>query len=251
MASTLRALLNDPRDRVFVFVLEEALAHFDRCDGAGVEIEETVHLLGELSVVSGNAVVVLSDFSLEEVDRSLAPLRLPGCGQGGLEIRVTAGEIVRSRIAADLDPVRRRMRTHNDGVKRLKILDEGLSIGLDHGGDPELEVCARELARSAVALAPAFYRVRFDRSVTHVTFSGASKGRALARIMCCDPFLDRIPLVFCGRSVDVGATARSFGGNVISVGEYSRDEGDVALPGTNDVRWLIRDFLADLSTRSR
>lgn len=248
MASTLRALLTDPRDRLFVFVYEEALAPPDG-GGDAADTAETIRLLGRLSEVGGNAVVVLSDRSLDAVDRSLAPLRLPGCGQSGLEIRGPGGDVVRSRVVADLDPVRRRMQARCDAG--LDIVDEGLAIGLHHGGDPELEIRARELARSAVALAPAFYRVRFDRDVTRVTFAGASKGRALAQIMCCDRFIERIPLVFCGRSIDdVGAAARSFGGNVISVGECAGDDGDVSLPGINDVRWLIRDFLADLSARS-
>lgn len=251
LKSTMRALFADPRDKAFVFALDRVLLRPEEVDEARLGAGDLTDLLADLARASGGAVAVLSDRPLEEVDRILAPLRLPGCGRGGLEVRVPGGSCIALRSAADLDPVRRFVDAAGRVPVGLAIEDEGLAIVLRHDGAGDLEPAARRIAHEAVALAPAVYRVRASAGAVKVTFAGASRGRALGRLMSCDFFSARLPVVFgCDVEDDeVYSAIRSFGGTAIQVGSRSGHEADIVVPGSNDVRWLIRDFLADLAGR--
>ncbi|WP_333823662.1 hypothetical protein [Pinisolibacter sp.] len=249
--NAVRALFSDPREKAFIFAMEGGLIRSDDLDETRFAAEELADLLGELSSASDGAVAVLSDRPLAETDRLLAPLSLPGCGSSGLELRIPGGAHLKLRIEADLDPVRRFLDGTLRGDTLLGVDDDGLSIALTHGGEPEAVERARVLAREAVSLAPAAYRVRFEEAATRITFAGVSKARAVRRLMSCDYFIERIPVVFGGRVCDddVYSVVRSFGGTAIQVGSRDGHCADIQVPGSNDVRWLIRDFLADLGDR--
>lgn len=249
LKDAVRALFSDPRDKAFIFALEGALIRPDDAEGARIESDELTELLGDLERASDGAVAILSDRPLETVDRILAPLRLPGCGRNGLEIRVPGEMSVKMRLEADLDPVRRLICAAAPLPQALTIVDEGLAIALRHDGDPDLAAMARNLARDAIGLAPAVYRAQMCEKVTRVTFTGASKGRAIRKVMSSDFFIERIPVVFgCDNEDDeVYSAVRNFGGTAIQVGSRQGHEADIVVPGSNDVKWLIRDFLADLS----
>jgi trehalose-6-phosphatase len=220
------AMFADPRDKVFLFAIEGVLSSEEAHPETADHEVPLVGLLGELATASDGAVVVLSDLPLTEVDRILSPLCLPGCGLDGLELRAPGSETIRSRIAADLDPVRKLL---GEAAETLALSDDELALSLHHGGEPDLAERARALARRAVALAPALFRARFDETAARVTFVGTSKAQALGRIMCCDRFIERIPIVFGGRAGDddIYAAARTFGGTSIQVGARDGHAADI------------------------
>ncbi len=246
--TAVRSLFENARLEAFFFSLEGTVFDEAAMDGGEAVIAETVSLLGRLAEASGSAVAVLGERSFAEIDRRLAPLRLPGCASGGLELRALDGTTTRLRCEGDLDPVRRLIARPGAVASGVRIVDEGLSIALVHGDDTELAAAARATARDAVALAPAVFAMRFRAGVTRIGFAGASLGRAMHRLMNDPALIERIPIVFGGGRGDdeIHAAARDFGGTSIEVGGRCDHAADFALPGMNDVRWLMRDFLAAL-----
>lgn len=245
--TTVRSLFANARLGAFVFSLDGTVFADDGAD-AEAAIAETASLLGRLAAVSDGAVAVLCERSFAEIDSRLAPLRLPGCAAGGLEIRTRDGTCTKLRCEGDLDPVRRLLARRAGASATASIVDDGLSIALVHGDHAEAAAAARALAREAVALAPAVFAVRSGPRATRIGFAGASLGRALHRFMYDAGLIERIPIVFGGGRGDdeVYAAARDFGGTSIEVGARADHVADVALPAMNDVRWLMRDLLAEL-----
>lgn len=245
--AAVRTLFENARHKAFLFSVEGALFAEGGEEPAGCS-EEMRALIGDLAKASAGAVAVLAERPLGELDRCLAPLVLPGCGAGGLEIRSSNGTTTRLRCDGDLDPVRRflgRPEALPDGVE---IHDAGSAIEIRHGDDPERTASARGLARDAVGLAPAVFTARMGPTSARIGFSGVSRGRALHRLMTDAFFIERVPIVFGGGRDDdeLYGAVRCFGGTSIEVGDRTGHGADLALPALNDVRWLMRDFLAEL-----
>lgn len=245
--TAVRSLFENAPHKAFLFCLEGTLLS-ERPEIAREHDAEMTTLLGALAEASGGAVAILADRPFAEIDRRLAPLVLPGCASGGLEIRNAQGVVTRLRQAADLDPVRRLLARPGLLPAGVEILDGGLSIDLRHGGEEGLATAARIAARDAVALAPAVFALRTGAKSMRIGFSGASRGQAVHRLMNDAFFIERIPIVFGGGCDDeeVYAAARCFGGTSIEVGDRADHGADIVLPALNDVRWLMRDFLAEL-----
>lgn len=245
--TAVRSLFEDAPHKAFLFCLEGTLLS-ERPEVACERDTEMPTLLAALAEASGGAVAVLGDRSFAEIDRQLAPLVLPGCASGGLEIRSARGVVTRLRHAADLDPVRRLLARPGLLPAGVEIVDDELSIDLRHGGDVSLASATRIVAREAVALAPAVITLRAGATSTRIGFAGASRGQAVHRLMNDAFFIERIPIVFGGGcdDEDVYAAARCFGGTSIEVGRRADHGADIVLPALNDVRWLMRDFLAEL-----
>jgi len=254
LREALTVLFADPCDKAFFFALHGVLLP----DGGQADpiapAEVPVALLGELERVGGGAVAVLSETSLDDVDRILAPLRLAGCGLNGLEIRHDCGgPAMKRRFAADLDPVRRLLAARADLARQVETIDEGLALTFGHAGEPAAMAAVKAFAHDAMSLAPAAFRAEFGTRTTRVTFAGASLGSAVCRIMDGGCFAGRIPIVFgpAGRSADFHAVTRFFGGMTVAVGNAADDEADIRLDGPRDVQWIIRDFLAHFEVESR
>ncbi len=247
--TAVRSLFENAHHKAFLFCLEGTLLS-ERPEVANERDTEMPTLLGALAEASGGAVAVLGDRSFADIDRHLAPLVLPGCASGGLEIRSARGEMKRLRAAGDLDPVRRLLTRPGLLPAGVDIVDGGLSIDLRHGGDAELAEATRIVAREAVASAPAVIALRAGATSTRIGFAGASRGQAVHRLMNDAFFIERIPIVFGGVCDDeeVYAAARCFGGTSIAVGDRADHGADIVLPALNDGRWLMRDFLAELGS---
>mgnify|MGYP001765423804 CR=1 FL=1 len=236
-----RALFENARHKAFLFCMETAFPS----EAAAVDTEMPV-LLAALAEASGNAVAVIADRPFAEVDRRLAPLVLPGCAAGGLEVRTGGGAITRLRCAADLDPVRRLLARPGVLPVGIEIVDHGFAVELRH--EAACAAQARACAHDAVALAPAVFALRTDETSTRIGFAGVSRARALHRLMNDPFFIERIPIVFGSGCADqeIYGAVRCFGGTSIEVGDRADHGADIALPALNDVRWLMRDFLAEL-----
>lgn len=245
--AAVRSLFENARHKAFLFSLEGTVLA-EPTAACATCAEEMRSLLGALAEASEGAVAVLGDRPLSEIDRFLAPLVLPGCGAGGLEIRSAGGAVTRLRCDGDLDPVRRFLGRPGVLAAGLEIVDEGSSIEILHGEAPDCAAAARATARDAVALAPAVFSARIGRTAARIGFAGTSRGRAVHRLMNDAFFIERVPIVFGGGRDDdeVYAAVRCFGGTSIEVGDRPDHGADIALPALNDVRWLMRDFLAEL-----
>ena len=254
LKEALAALFADPYDKAFFFALHGVLLPDRGREDPTDPPDAPIGLLDELHRVSGGAVAILSDTSLDEVDRVLAPLRMAGCGSNGLEIRhVGGGAAMKLRFAADLDPVRRLLTARADLGQQVTVTDDGLAVTLGHGRDAVAIEAVRAFAHDAVALAPAAFRAEFGAETTRVTFAGASLGSAICRIMDGERFAGRIPVVFgrAGGSTDFLTVARFFGGMTVAVGSPADADADIRLDGPRDVQWIIRDFLAHLEVECR
>ncbi len=79
----------------------------------------------------------------------------------------------------------------------------------------------------------------------------ASRSEGWRAFLTGGAFAGRTPVVFGCRGVDddVYAAARAVGGTAIQVGPRAGHDAHAEVAGPNDVRWLVRDFLADLTDR--
>ena len=234
-----------------------AVAFFRDFDGTLVDIAPTPDavvvpasvpdILGELGERTGGAVAILTGRPLGDVDRRLAPLALPGCGQHGLQLRLPGGGAV-SRDPGEMEPIRRRLAALvPDWPEGIEIEDKGLAIAVHFRAHPE---AGREIERAVgtlVAETPEVFRLRRGKMVIEATLAGASKGTALRRLMIEPPFLGRTPIVIGDDVTDDDAfeAARGFGGMSFQVGSRDGHRADFEIGGPADVVRLLGDFAAD------
>lgn len=241
-------LLADPRDKAFFIDFDGTLVDIALSPEDVVVPKDLTSLLDDLSTCHGGAVAILTGRSIATIDRFLAPLRLPGCGQHGLELRLPNGTMAAARSAEEIAPIRQRLRALGpdlpDGVT---IEDKGLAVAVHYRANPAVGVEVEALVTEAIAGVVGPFRLRHGKMVVEVTLAGASKGAALHRLMETPTFAGRLPIVFGDDLTDDEAfiAARAFGGVSFQVGDRPDHAADFEVGGTADVHWLIRDFAVE------
>lgn len=201
------------------------------------DLHRSLH--GALAVVSGRP--------LNDVDRILRPLKLPGAGQHGAELRrLRGGRVLRPRPPRAIRRVAERViATMPEGAL---VEDKGHSIAVHYRRVPHLARTIR--ARVARALAPdrREAHVLHGKMVAEVKTNGVDKGQAVDALMALPPFRGRVP-VFLGddRTDEDGfAAVLRQGGHAVRVGDGPFVPGGLCLADPDAVRrWLatLRDAL--------
>jgi len=218
-------------DRAMPPAFSREWALFLDIDGTLVDIEDrpdTVRidaglrdLLRGLCGAMDGAVALISGRSVKEIDRLLAPLRLPAAGQHGAERRSANGLL---HLHA---PVLERMHEAADRLSRfaarrrgLIVESKGMSLALHYRLAPKLRKLAEAKMRElAMHLGPE-YCLQQGKQVLELKPSGRDKGTAIEEFMREPPFAGRLP-VFLGDDLtdEFGfACVNRLGGHSVKVG---------------------------------
>ncbi|MBI2312341.1 MAG: trehalose-phosphatase [Betaproteobacteria bacterium] len=240
-------------DGVQIPEVPPSAAFFLDMDGTLLHIAETpegvphdlrlVRLVEGLSRAAGGAVALISGRPISDVDRLLAPARLPIAGQHGLERRDAAGSLHRHVFPEEgLEAMRRGIRGIAARYPAVRVEDKGLSVALHFRQAPALgPQIERELGR-LLAEAGDGFRLQPGKMVFEIKPAGRDKGTAIAEFMGERPFRGRIP-VFLGDDTtdEYGfAMVNAMGGQSIKVGAGST-AAQWRLPDVESVRaWLER-----------
>lgn len=241
-------LFADPRDKAFFIDFDGTLVDIALTPDDVVVPKALPSCLAALSAAHAGAVAILTGRSIATVDGFLTPLRLPGCGQHGLEMRLPDDGVTTTHGVDEIDPVRHRLAglvpVLPDGVV---MEDKGLAVALHYRANPAVGAEVETLVAEAIAGIPGPFRLRHGKMVVEVTLAGASKGAALHRLMETPTFAGRLPIVFGDDRTDDEAfiAARAFGGVSFQVGPREGHAADFRVGGPTDVHWLIRDFAVE------
>ncbi|MFT4046872.1 MAG: trehalose-phosphatase [Solimonas sp.] len=205
-------------------------------------IERTQRLLG-------GALAVISGRSLREIDHYLLPLRLPGAGQHGAELRVHGAATPQRRIWPDVAAAARVMQERYGDDPQLLLEVKGATVALHYRAAPErADECRRAVAEIAGRHGLATLA---GKMVVEMRPRGLHKGLAVEALLGRPLFNGRRP-VFVGDDTtdeDGFTAAAARGGFGIKVGDgetgaqYRLDDVDAVH------RWLADS--ADAAARAK
>lgn len=188
------------------------------------------------------ALAVITGRELDDVDRILAPLRLPIAALHGARLRrygggrlASGGENPPARFTAALT-------AFVDQRPGLSLEDKGASVAVHFRATPEREDEVNEHVGGLVEKFAPDHELQPGKMVMEVRPKGVDKGGALRMLMEQPPFAGRIPLV-CGDDLTdefAFKAAIALGGSAILVGEVARPSvASFAAPGPAALRdWL-------------
>lgn len=210
--------------------LDAASALFLDFDGTLVELAtqpEAVQipdglssLLARLGTQLGGALAVVSGRRLADLDRFLAPLRLPLAAEHGSQRRLAGGGDAVSLAAPDLAGLIDAVTAFAGRHRGLRVEVKSAAVALHYRHAPELESeCLQWMSDAAESMAGV--ELLHGKFVFEIKPSGVSKGTAITDFMKQAPFKGRVP-VFAGDDVtdEAGfAAVQAMGGFGIKVGE--------------------------------
>jgi len=189
-----------------------------------VRVDPALHgTLRELLESLDGALAVISGRRVADLDRYLAPLRLPTAGLHGLEWRGADGRVLKKRYHGRAPGgFRDRLVRLADTDPRLLIEDKGATLALHYRGAPEREAELQALMTELVADLKG-YRVLCGKMVLELLPAKTGKGQAIEAYMQQYPYRGRRS-VFAGDDVtdeDGFAAVARMGGISIKVGDGS------------------------------
>lgn len=200
-----------------------------------------VETLRSLQASLGGAVAVLTGRKIADVDRLLAPLKLPAAGVHGSEIRVEPDGDIASRAEAVPAHLRQDVERLAESHSGTLFEDKGLSIAVHYRAVPSLEKVLEDELRRILDLHASGFVLSHGRRVLELVPEQSTKGTALERMMRLPPFRDRLPVMIGDDMPDETALAAAvgLGGLGLKVrGEHFRS-GSVDFGGPAEVRgWL-------------
>jgi trehalose 6-phosphate phosphatase len=200
-----------------------------------------VTVLASLASGAGGAVALVSGRPIDDLDRLLAPLRLPCAGLHGAERRDTAGRLHRHRVNGTLDPARTVLGAFCRDHPGTLLEDKGAALALHYRGAPDTEEAARLTVRALLAGLTPHFALQEGKYVLEIKPAGANKARAIREFMAEQPFAGRVP-VFVGDDVtdeDGFREVNGLGGISVKVGAAARTAAGSALAGVDEVLdWL-------------
>jgi trehalose 6-phosphate phosphatase len=177
--------------------------------------------LADVHAALGGALAVVSGRTLDDVDRLLAPLRLPVAAEHGAVIRLPSG--VLDNIPATRRPSRQwieKLHAATRDWSGVLVEEKAYSVALHYRLAPHRKSELRQLAMSLVRAAPTRFELLAAKEAFEVRPKGVTKGRAVEILMSQEPFRARQP-VFVGDDVtdeDGMEAAVRLGGLGLTVG---------------------------------
>lgn len=178
-------------------------------------------LLARLERSTGGALAIVSGRHIEDVDRLLAPCRLPIAGLHGLVRRDARGVVTTTAVETEaLARARTALATFAEANPGVLLEDKGLALALHYRMAPACEAAARAVVSAIVAALAGRVEVQEGKMVLEVRALGANKGLAVEAFMAEPPFRGRVP-VYIGDDLtdeDAFAVVKKMGGRTIKVG---------------------------------
>lgn len=205
--------------------------------------EGLVTCLARLQQEACGALAILTGRALPDIDRHLAPLRLPTAAVHGAMRRTASGQLREAidarRIAAAIDTLRGRLQARVAATPGLWLEDKGLALAVHYRAAPQAAAAARAWLREGLEASGAGLELLEGDCVLEARPAGTDKGRAVAAFLAEPPFAGRIPVCIGNDATDQPALdeAHRRGGLAIAVGD--RVQAAWRLPAPADVRrWL-------------
>jgi trehalose 6-phosphate phosphatase len=155
-------------------------------------------VLSRLAQALGGALAIVSGRPIGDIDRWLAPLKLPCAGVHGAERRDGAGQLCIA-APAELVPVAAQLQALVDAHPGLLLERKSASVALHYRQAPELEPVCRAALAELLAPLPGL-RLLQGKQVFEVLSPAVSKGHAIEAFLQEPPFAGRQPL-FVGDDV--------------------------------------------------
>jgi trehalose 6-phosphate phosphatase len=198
-------------------------------------------LLARLARAMGGALAVVSGRHPDDIDRLLAPCRLPVAGLHGLMRRDGAGHVITIAVDGDLlGRARTALGAFAEANPGIILEDKGPAIALHYRQAPWCEAAARAVVSAVVAALAGRVQVQEGKMVLEIRATGADKGAAVEAFMTEAPFRGRIP-VYIGDDLtdeDGFAAVNRLGGRSIKVGTGA-SAADWRVPSVAALRdWL-------------
>lgn len=224
-------------------------------DGTLVALAETpeavqvpatlVPLLIELHALLDGALAIVSGRQIDQLDRFLAPLRLPAAGEHGVQRR-DAQSRMQEQSAPVLDAALAAANALASKHTGLLVERKHAAIALHYRQAPQLEALCRDTIATAVGSDPAL-EVLHGKCVVEVKPAGVNKGVAIDAFLKEAPFAGRQPFFAGDDTTDESgfSVAQAHGGFGYKVGE-GNSCAQMRLPSAHAVlEWLqaTRDAL--------
>lgn len=209
--------------------------------------EGLVPALAQLAQALDGALALVSGRALEQLDALFEPLRLPGAGLHGLQLRDDAGSrppAVESPPA--FDDVRARAAAVAAQHPGALVEDKGCTLALHWRNAPAAEPAFHALAAHALVELP-HYRAQPGYCVLELRPDGFDKGGAIRHLMTRPAFAGRVP-VFIGDDLtdEHGfAAVNALGGVSVLVGDRSPTDARYRI----DSPQALRAWLGDAALR--
>jgi trehalose 6-phosphate phosphatase len=192
------------------------------------------HLCGALAIVSGR--------ELSDLDRYLAPLKLPTAGQHGAVHRHVGGRIeqLTAPPLQDMQRVAQALAAEHAGL-RVEIKSAAVALHYRHA--PHLqELCLNAMAE--VAKRTADVELIHGKFVFEAKPAAVSKGSAISSFMAQAPFAGRLAVFAGDDTTDESGFAmiRTLGGNGIKVGP-GESLADLRCPSPASLREWLKNSL--------
>lgn len=182
---------------------------------------DMVAAVSGLQTALGGAIAIVSGRPLAELDRLMAPLRLPAAGLHGLECRGPDGKVVRDDAQAGrLETIRQELAAFAAAHPGVIIEDKRLAIAVHYRAAPELAEETKSLTKSLVAAHDGNLGLLPGKMVVEIKSKHTNKGAVVETFMAQIPFIGRTP-VFIGDDYtdeDGFRAVNGMGGHSIRVG---------------------------------
>lgn len=156
-----------------------------------------VPALSHLAEALDGALALVSGRPLDQLDALFAPLRLPGAGLHGLQVRDDAqGGLPAVDAPAEFAHVLERARGIVERYPGALVEDKGCTLAFHWRNAPDAAAPFHALAQEALALMP-HYRPQPGQQVLELRPDGFDKGGAIRELMTRPAFAGRVP-VFIG-----------------------------------------------------
>ncbi|MDR4308722.1 trehalose-phosphatase [Chelatococcus sambhunathii] len=191
----------------------------------GVSIpHSTVEAISRISDRLGGALAVISGRSLADIDKILAPLRLPAAALHGAELRRLGGGRAGAGHGVPPERLTAALGAFVDARPGLRLEDKGASVAVHYRATPEREDEVRTRVGELVDRFAPGHELQPGKMVVEVRPRGCDKGAALKALMEHPPFAGRIPWAFGDDLTDEFAleAALALGGEGVLVGAVDR-----------------------------
>lgn len=204
--------------------------------------ERIKQLLVTLTVRLDGAVALISDRSLDDVDRVFSPLRFCVAGLHGCEYREANGCVTRTPLHSEqLMEAREKLDALVHLHPDLRLEDKGYGLAINFRLAPHLEEVVHRAAEALCCDLGAQFAVEPGSCSVEILPASCTTATLISLFMQQAPFARRIP-VFVGdntTSNSVFDVVNGFGGVLISVGSTEcTAENDESSRVEDMVRWL-------------
>ncbi len=238
-----------PDDTALLLDLDGTLAAIVDRPGDAVVTASARRTLSRLRSALSGAVAIVSGRPIADVDRMLAPDRLPVAGIHGIERRDARGGLHLSDVDYDrLDAVIRALEEQTAHANGLLVEKKPGAVTLHYRARPDLGPDCERIVSALVDAHPGIVLLR-GKMVFELKMNDRTKAEAVRDFMTESPFRSRRPVYAGDDTTDEDAfqAVRALGGIAIKVGDGDTAAG-YRVSGTAEfLGWLslLSDHMTD------